>query len=104
MQAQCRSKTVNIVCFDCGEKGHKANACLTFQKKSFEKRNKETRKWFLTKRNACNLTTKLNDTDGFSFHASEKREEDSHFEQLTDSGCTSHKIKYIERFSYLETS
>ena len=50
------------------------------------------------------MTTELNDTDGFSFHASDKREDDSHFELLIDSGCTSHMIKDIELFSYLETS
>ena len=50
------------------------------------------------------MTTELNDTDGFSFHASDKREDDSHFELLIDSRCTSHMIKDIELFSYLETS
>ena len=48
-QAQFRSKTVAIVCYECGE-------------------------------------------------------EDSHFELLIDSGCTSHMIKDLELFSFLETS
>ena len=103
-QAQCRSKTVAIVCYECGEKGHKANACPKAQKKPFDKRNKETQKRFFTKRNEGNLTTELNDTDGFSFHASDQREDGSQFELLIDSGCTSHMIKEIELFSYLETS
>ena len=103
-QAQCRSKTVAIVCYECGEKGHKANACLKAQKKPYDKRNKETQRSFFTKRNEGNLTTELNDTDDFSFHASDKREEYSHFELLIDSGCTSHMIKVIELLSYLETS
>ena len=102
-QAQCRSKTVAIVCYGCGEKGHEANSCPKGQKKSFDKRNKETQKRFFTKRNECNLTTELNDTDGFSFHASDKREDDSHFELWIDSGCTRNMIKDIELFSYLET-
>ena len=38
-QAKYRSKTVAIVCIECGEKGHKANACPKAQKKPFEKRN-----------------------------------------------------------------
>ena len=50
------------------------------------------------------MTTELNDTDGYSFHVSDKREEDSHFELLIDSGCTSHMIKDVELFSHLETS
>ena len=103
-QAQCRSKAVAIVCYECGEKGHKANACHKAQKKPFDIRNKETRKRFFTKRNEGNLTTELNDTDGFSFYASDTREEDSHFVLLIDSGCTSHMIKDIELFSHLETS
>ena len=103
-QAQCQSKIVAIVCYECGEKGHKANACPKAQKKPFDKRNKETRKRFFTKRNEGNVTTEFNDTDGFSFHASDKREDGSHFELLIDSGCTSHMIKDIELFSYLETS
>ena len=103
-QAQCRSKTVAIVCYECGEKGLKANACPKAQKKPFDKRNKETQRRFFTKRNDGNLTTELNDTDGFSFHASHKREEESHFELLIDSGCTSYMIKDIELLSYLETS
>ena len=43
-QAQCRSKTVAIVSYESGEKGHKANACPKAQKKPFDKRNKETQK------------------------------------------------------------
>ena len=103
-QAQSRSKTVAIVCYECDEKGHKAKACHKSQKKPFDKRDKETQKRFFTKRNEVNLTTELNDTDGFSFHASDKREEDSHVELLKDSGSTSHMIKDIELLSYLETS
>ena len=98
------SETVAIVWYKCGEKGHKANACPKAQKKQFDKRNKETQKRFFTKRNEGNLTTELNHTDGFSFHASDKQEDDSHFEFLIDSDCTSHMIKDIELFSYLEPS
>ena len=97
-QAHCRSKTVAIVCYECGEKRHNANACPKAQKKPFEKRNKETHKRFSTERSEGNLTTELNDTDGFSFHTSDKCEEDSQFELLIDSGCTSHVRKDTELF------
>ena len=45
-QAQCRSKSVAIVCYECGEKIHKSNASPNAQKKPFEKRKKETQKGF----------------------------------------------------------
>ena len=63
--AECRYKTVAIVCSECGEKGQKANAYPKARKKPFVKRNKETQKRFLVKRNEGNLTTELNNTDGF---------------------------------------
>ena len=90
-QGQCRSKTFSIVCYEGGEKSHKANACSKAQNKPFDKRNKKTQKRFFTKRNEGNLTTELNDTDGFFFHALDKQEDDFHFELLIDSGCTSDK-------------
>ena len=91
------------MCLKCGEKGHKANACPKAQKMPFEKRKMEIKERFFTKRTKA--TWQLNSTiQWFSFHASDKREGDSHFELLIDSACTSHMIKDIELFSYVETS
>ena len=56
------------------------------------------------KRNEGYLTTELNDTYGFSFHASDKRNEDSHFGLVIDRDCTSLMIEDIKLLSYLETS
>ena len=65
---------------------------------------RKPKKRFSTKRNEGNLTTEIDKTDGFSFHASDKREEDSYFEVLTDSDCTIYLIKDIELISYLNSS
>ena len=44
-QAQCRSKTVTVVCHEC-EKSYMGNACPEAQKEPFEKRNGELQKSF----------------------------------------------------------
>ena len=49
------------------------------------------------------MTTELNHTEVFSFLASDKREEGSHFELFIDSGSTSHMLKDTDLFSFLET-
>ena len=56
------------------------------------------------KRNEGYLTTELNDTYGFSFHACDKRNEDSHFGLVIDRDCTSLMIEDIKLLSYLERS
>ena len=86
-QAQCRSKTVAIVCYEYGEESHNANACPKAQKKPFEKRNKETQKTFSTKRNEDN--SKIPTDSLFTRLICVK----THFGLSNNRDCTSHKIK-----------
>ena len=79
-----------IVCYECGEKGHKANECLKKKNKSRTGAPRETAQnnRFYTTRNERNLTA---EKQGFSFHNSQVQSTCKNIELLLiiDTGCTS---------------
>ena len=74
-----------IVCYECGEKGHKANECPKTKNKSKTGAPRETtqNKRFYTERNESNLTA---EKEGFSFHTSQVHSTCKNIDLLIDSG------------------
>ena len=87
------------MCYECGEKGHKANECPKKKNISKTGASGETaqNKRFYTKRNESILA-------GFSFHTSQVNSTCKNIELLIDSGYTSHMIKDAELFKDLNFS
>ena len=92
-----------ILCYECGEKSHKANDCLKMKKRSKTGALRETaqNKRFYTKRNESNRTA---EKQGFSFHTSQAHSTGENIELLIDSGCTSHIVIVAELFSDMDVS
>ena len=91
------------MCYDTGEKCHKANEYNKNKRKSKRGPPRETAqiKRFYKKRNESNLTA---EKQGFSFHTSQVHSTCTNIELLIDSGCTSHMMKDAKLFRDLDVS
>ena len=83
-----------IVCYECGEKGHKANECP-------KKSKAETGAPRVTVQNKRKLTAEKQD---FSFQTSQAHSTGKNIVLLIDTGFTIHMIKDAELFIDLDIS